>query len=449
MPSGANHGEPAETRLITGTHEVSFRRFQLRVIDGPDRNTLATARSGEFAVGTEAGNDLVLSDATVSRHHCLLRVTELGLLVRDLGSTNGTWVDNVRIEAAYLRTGSTVVVGKTGLRVELLDDEVRESLTGGDRLGHVLGASAAMRRIFAVIERIAGSDATVLLEGETGTGKTLIAETIHAHSPRASHPFVVVDCAAIPPTLIESELFGHEKGAFTGAHATRAGAFENAAGGTLFLDEIGELSLEMQPKLLRAVEAHEIKRVGATEPVQLDLRLIAATNRDLREEVNRGSFRSDLYYRLDTVRLRIPPLRERREDIPMLVARWYEQFAPDAGHPPPADLVQGLLRQPWPGNVRQLRSAVERAVLLGDVGTLAAMERSASPDAAQPPGTIGNFDPSLSYRATKDRAVSQFERWYVTELLRTHDGNLSQAARSARMDRNHLRDLVRKHGVPR
>ncbi|MEZ4403809.1 MAG: sigma 54-interacting transcriptional regulator [Kofleriaceae bacterium] len=410
--------------------------YALRILHGPDAGAPPVTVVEPVAIGTAATNHLVVTDAAVSRFHCELTATPTGLYVRDLGSTNGTFIDGLRVEAAYLRSGARLQLGATVIGVDDATVAEAEALPSAEQFGRVLGGSPAMRRVFSVIERVARTDATVLLEGETGTGKTLIAQMMHEHSDRAAAPFIVVDGSAIPPALIESELFGHEKGAFTGAHAARPGAFEAARGGTVFLDEIGELPLDMQPKLLRALEERVIKRVGANEPVHLDLRLIAATNRDLRQEVNRSSFRADLYYRLNTVRVKVPALRERPEDIPLLVSTFYRQFA-GAGEAPPAALLLELCRRPWPGNVRELRSAVERAVVLGD----------AEPD------DDGGCEPTelvagMSFRDAKEQAVARFERRYVRELIAAHQGNLSRAARSVRMDRNHLRDLAKRHDVP-
>jgi DNA-binding NtrC family response regulator len=304
-----------------------------------------------------------------------------------------------------------------------------------------------MRRLFAVLPRIAASDATVLLEGDTGTGKGVIAEAIHTSSPRAHGPLVVVDCGSIPPTLIESELFGHVKGAFTGAQAARAGAFESAAGGTVFLDEIGELPIDMQPKLLRVLEERTVKRVGSVDPVRIEARVIAATNRNLKQAVNRGTFRSDLYFRLNIVRLEIPALRERREDIPLLVERFYENFA-GPGAVVPQALVDHLMSLDWPGNVRELRNAVERAVLMADPELWREITTGLDdPQVAATGEATYQFDDSQSFRVAKERVTSQWERWFVTELLRRHGGNTSKAARAARMDRTHLRELAIRYQV--
>jgi two-component system, NtrC family, response regulator GlrR len=419
---------------------LTFQKFRVSVVDGEQRGASAVADSTELTIGTAAGNQLVLGeDPTVSRHHCAIRVTPRGCVLRDLSSTNGTWLAGFMIESAYLKPGSTFRVGATTVRFEHLDDEIREPLSDEDRFGEALGASPAMRRIFALAGRVAAAETTILLEGETGTGKGLLAELVHRQSKRASGPFVVVDCAAIPPTLIESELFGHEKGAFTGAHVARAGAFESAQGGTVFLDEIGELPLDLQAKLLRALEERTIKRVGSTKPFRLDVRVIAATNRDLREAVNRGGFRADLYYRINVVRMRLPPLRERREDIRLLVDHFFRIFTGDDQTAAPDELVAPFLEYAWPGNVRELRSAVERAVLMPDPAAWLEL-------AETPPGAPA-FEAGQSFREAKERAVSAWERWWLTELVKQHGGNLTRAARAARMDRAHLRELLRKYGA--
>jgi DNA-binding NtrC family response regulator len=416
----------------------TFRRLRLRVVDGPDRGMVAEDRDGELACGTAPDNALVLTDPTVSRYHFAITAGPRGAHLRDLGSTNGVLLAGHRIEAAWLEPGAALLIGLTTVRFEDGDADVAEPLSRDDRFGRALGTSVAMRRVFQVLPRIASSESTVLIEGETGTGKTLIAEAIHQASPRAAGPFTVVDCGAIPPTLIESELFGHEKGAFTGATGARVGAIEAASGGTVFFDEIGELPLDLQPRLLRAIEDRTIKRVGGRDPLRVDVRVVAATNQDLRAAVNRAAFRADLYYRLNVASLRLPPLRERREDIPLFVETFYEQFA---GHPgAPQALIEELSRHDWPGNVRELRAAVERAVLLGDPALWSSLV-----DATRGVGTDDAFDAGASFRAAKEHAIARWERGYFEELLRRHNGNLSGAARAARMDRTHLRELARRY----
>ena len=443
-PSGVN------TNVLPGdVRELRFRRFILRVIDGPDRGLERVASGSELSVGSAASNDLVLTDPTVSRHHFVLQVGPSGVVLRDLDSTNGTTLASYRVGSAHLRPGAIIGLGLTTLRLDELAEEVRESLSEFEQFGRAIGRSVAMRRLFAALQRIATADSTVLIEGETGTGKGVVAEAIHGAGARAAGPFVVVDCASIPPSLIEAELFGHTRGAFTGAGTARAGAFESAAGGTVFLDEIGELPLDMQPKLLRALEERIIKRVGSVDPIQLDVRVIAATNRNLRQAVNRSTFRSDLYFRLNIVRIEVPPLRERRDDIALLATSFYEQFAAQPGAAPPPGLLDRLMRLDWPGNVRELRNAVERAVLMQDPELWQEVTSGSDEASGGPIAGAGSyqFDEALSFRLAKERVMSHWERWYVAELVRRNGGNLSRAARAARMDRTHLRELVLRYQV--
>jgi len=347
----------------------------------------------------------------------------------------------VRVVGAYLESGDVLLVGRTRIRFEMGAEPVLLPLSSKERFGLVLGRSIAMRRVFGVLERAVRTDATVLLEGETGTGKEVVAQSIHEESARADGPFVVVDCSAIPRELLESELFGHARGAFTGAVGSRVGAFEAAAGGTLFLDEIGELGLDLQPKLLRALEARRIKRVGSNDYVPVDVRVITATNRDLRAEVDRGAFRADLYYRLAVVEVRLPPLRERVEDLPSLV----EHFAERIGATPPElamlgsrELLREIAGHTWPGNVRELRNYVERCLAL----------QMAIPIArASLPADAALIDVELGYKWARDRWHQHCERRYLEEQLRRSDGNVSAAARAARIDRIYFYRLLRRHGL--
>jgi DNA-binding NtrC family response regulator len=422
--------------------------FSLTVVEGPDRGVSVRGKAGEISAGSAEGNTLRLSDPAVSRHHFSITSVPDGFLVRDLGSTNGTRVNGVRVERGYVDDEAVIEIGRTKIRVEPLGETVSEPLSPSERYGRVLGQSSAMRRIFAMLPGLAASQGTLLVEGETGTGKGLLAEAIHEAGPRAGGPFVVLDCASIPPTLVESELFGHMKGSFTGAHADRPGAFEQASGGTIFMDEIGELPLDMQPKLLRALEERMVKRVGGRTQIKLNVRVIAATNRDLRAEANRGTFRSDLYYRLNVFKIELPPLRERKDDIPLLAQNFYEQQRP--GRKAPAELLASLARQPWPGNVRELRSAVERWILLDDLGAARMDEPEEAltePAPATPPASTPAFDPEVPFRVAKEQAVARWERDYLEQLMAHAGGNLSQAARVVGSDRSHLRELLRKHGL--
>jgi DNA-binding NtrC family response regulator len=303
----------------------------------------------------------------------------------------------------------------------------------------VLGASASMQRIVTLLPRVALSGANILLEGETGTGKSLVAELIHRMGPRAQAPFLVVDCGALAPSLIESELFGHERGAFTGATDRRPGVFEAAEGGTVFLDEIGELPLEMQPRLLRALEERTVRRIGSTRPVPIDVQIVAATNRDLRQAVAAGQFRPDLYYRLDALRLAIPPLRERPEDIPLLVDHFCQRTRAAVDPLRVALMKAEFVQRSWPGNVRELRNAVEKAVLLDHLGSTVRIDA--------PTSELDPFDFTIPFRRAKETAIGRWEQRYLRALIRHVNGNVSEAARVSRVDRGHLRDLLRVHGL--
>ncbi len=422
--------------LAPSPTERRIARFSVDVVAGPDQGLRVISHGGELAIGTNPENQLILTDSTVSRHHCQIVADATGFLLRDLGSTNGTSLGGHRVVTAYLAPASILRVGQTMLCFEATY-ELADPLSDDRELGAVLGKSPAMRRMFAVLRRAVATDTTILLEGETGTGKTLIAETVHSAGPRSDRPFVVVDCGAISASLIESELFGHERGAFTGAHDAKQGMFEAANGGTIFLDEIGELPLELQPKLLRVLESKTVTRIGSTRATKLDVRIIAATNRDLRAEVAAGAFRSDLFYRLGTLRVRVPALRERLEDLVPLAERFYRELA-GQGAVPPADLLAAVSRHAWPGNVRELRSFVERTYLLGPQplpGTVGA------PAAARP-----TDDLAMTFRDAKARAMTDWERDWIGRLFKAYGGNLSRAARAAQMDRNHLRMLVRRYG---
>lgn len=433
---------PGTLHIQPRSKELHLEGFVITVLEGPDAGMSFRATTSEVSIGTAAANDFVLSDPTVSRHHFSLTATSAGLFLKDLGSSNGTIVGSLRIQSGYVDDEVRVRVGRTTLKIDISDDDICEQLSPEDRFGSLIGSSSAMRRIFAALPRLSQSESTVLLEGETGTGKGVLAAAIHEASTRSNKPFVVLDCAAIAPTLIESELFGHVKGSFTGAMTDRAGAFEQAQGGTIFIDEIGELPLDMQPKLLRVLEERTIKRVGGNQRTKIDTRVIAATNRDLRMEVNRNAFRADLFYRLNVVRIHIPPLRERTGDIEQLARHFHAELVQNK--PPSAELLDYLRRQPWPGNVRELRAAVERAILFEDPALLA-LDQPANEDVKTTENVT--FDPRLSFRMAKQRAADRWEKEYMKALMTAAKDNLSEASRLAKMDRSHLRTLLRKYGL--
>ncbi|MFO0610479.1 MAG: sigma 54-interacting transcriptional regulator [Polyangiales bacterium] len=399
--------------------------------------------------------DLRLADPTVSAFHAELAPLADGVHVADMKSRNGTWYAGARIRDAVVPSGATIQLGATPLRVDLAPCGAAPQPRAA-AFGELAGESPVMQETFALLARLARSDLSVLLQGDTGTGKELAARGLHDHSLFAGGPFVVLDCTTIPPALAESVLFGHVKGAFTGAAEARPGHFEQADGGSIFLDEVGELPLELQPKLLRVLERREVVRVGATRPQPVRVRVVAATWRDLRVMVNQGAFREDLYYRLAQARVTLPPLAARREDVPGLVRRFLaglDRASPAARAIMP-DALDELARRDYPGNVRELRATVERAARLaaGSVITPADLAfervlggpRAAAPAAPAAPTSRGELGP---FKAAKQSIVDEFERDYLARLLERTGGNLSRAAAYAGVERNHLRDLCRKHGL--
>jgi DNA-binding NtrC family response regulator len=367
------------------------------------------------------------------------------VFVRDLGSTNGSFVGGARFQELLLGFGSEIQIGQTLLKYLPDEEHVDVVPAASERFGNMLGSDPKMRQVFSLLEDVAHTEATVLLEGETGTGKELLAEEIHRHSARADKPFVVFDCAAQPKDLIESALFGHVRGAFTGAVSDRKGAFVEAEGGTLFLDEIGELALDMQPVLLRALDKRTIRPVGGTGQRMVSVRVVAATNRDLRAEMATKRFREDLYYRLAVIRIHVPPLRERPADFALLVQHFVESYARPPGLVARAEDVERLARLPWPGNVRQLRNVIEHACAVSHGEELDLAEFLAA--ALAPPPALGAIALDVPFKEAKARVVEEFERVYLRALLERHGGNLSAASRSADLDRKHLRELLRKHGL--
>ncbi|MDW8245979.1 MAG: sigma 54-interacting transcriptional regulator [Sandaracinaceae bacterium] len=424
----------------------------------------------KIRIGSMEDNDLVIDDPTVSRNHCAIHREGEHYIITDHDSTNGTYVNRVRIRSAYLTPNQVIGIGATEIQFTTVDEQVRILPSDRDHFGELIGKNRKMREIYAILEKIAPTDATVVIEGETGTGKDVVARSIHAHSRRREGPFMVFDCGAVPENLIESELFGHEKGSFTGAHTTRQGVFELAHGGTVFLDELGELRLDLQPKLLRVLEQREIRRVGGARPIKVDVRVIAATNRNLEEEVAAGRFREDLFYRLSVVRIRLPPLRERKEDIPLLARHFLEHGAFNRdrygkkrvqGFGP--GVLERLSEYDWPGNVRELHNVIERAVSFAE-GPLIELHdlpehiawrgNPYSPAFALDEPTQVNIhlpevriDIEGTFKDAKERWIALFERDYVAHLLKKHNGNISQAAREAQIDRKYFRRLMKKYGI--
>ena len=458
-----------------------LRKGKLVVLTGPARGHEVEIERLRFSGGRSIINDLVLDDKAVSGSHFEIVANDEGYRLRDLSSSNGTFVADLRIREVYLRPGTTFRAGHTQIQFQSLQDVVEIALSRSDRFGQVIGASPIMRQIFAQFEKVAQSDLTCMITGETGTGKEVVARAIHAASPRRDKPFVVLDCGSIPRELIESTLFGHEKGSFTGAIGQQIGCFEQANGGTIFLDEIGELELSLQPKLLRVLEQREIKRVGGDRTIKVDVRVLAATNRDLRAEVNAGNFREDLYFRLSVVHAELPPLRERPEDIPLIAQHFLREVGSRRGLPLSfgQDAMNAMMAYTWPGNVRELRNVVERAAALSDgpvitrsdlvfgrdsgpsglashdlmqAGTSAAREAAARLSGGTAAAEEGPaiFDPSLftagcNFKQAKQTVVDAFEVAYLKALMTRHDGNITRAAEEASLTRYHLRELLKRH----
>jgi len=437
--AGPTEGPPDELVLIVVTGKSRGARLPV---------------GDRVRIGKAPDNDLVLPDDTVSRHHCELTRSPTGIQIKDLGSTNHTKVGTTTVNEATITPGATLTVGDVEVILRSEPNRAHILPSEASEFGEALGPSLAMRTLFGVLEHIAGTDAPVLLEGETGTGKDVLARSIHKKSKRESQPFVVVDCGAVSYNLIESELFGHERGAFTGAVATRQGAFETAGAGTVFLDEVGELPLDVQPKLLRVLENGDYRRVGGNRNMKAQARVIAATKRNLKEEVERGKFREDLYFRLAVVPIYVPPLRQRREDVPMLVEHFLDvakKRDPNAANVRlNKETVAALAAHDWPGNVRELRNVLDRAIYIATASgdsDLRLVDLPVSAPARRSGPAEFAFEAGESYRDVKTRFESEFEKAFVAWLLERHAGNISAAAREAKMDRKHLYDLARKHGL--
>jgi transcriptional regulator with GAF, ATPase, and Fis domain len=440
-------GDP--TLLGTSSHryeEVLLRQHpHLYWTDGAGSHTAVI--ESRTVIGSASGVDLLVREPTVSRLHAELDPRASGLWLRDLGSRNGSFIDGVRVESACVPDRGRILLGGLEMTVHYGPQPSPVALWGEARFGPLLGASTPMRELFARLSRMASSDATVLIHGETGTGKELVARALHEASPRAQGPFVIVDCGALPENLLDAELFGHSRGAFTGAVGARSGAFEAAHGGTLFLDEIGELPLPLQPKLLRVLEARTVRRLGENEPRPVDVRFVSATHRDLRTMVNARAFREDLYFRLAVLPVTLPPLRERISDITLLAESF---LPPGAGGLLTPALITELESRPWLGNVRELRNFVDRLTTLGEGEALAITPQGGVGADPEPP-PARHLLPSewltLPLREARERCLSQMEQGYIEALLDRHDHNVSAAAQAAGVDRTHLHRLVRKYRI--
>ena len=412
-------------------------------------------------VGSEPDCHLALADGTVSRRHLEVLWDGREAKFRDLNSTNGTFYKEARVREISVGFGAEIKLGRTALRLLPSEQALEIQPSSDDRFGALVGRHVLIREIFSLLGEIAPTEATVVIEGETGTGKELVARAIHDHSKRAKGPYVIFDCSSVPSDLLESSLFGHVKGAFTSATHTRKGVFERASGGTIFLDEIGELDLELQPKLLRVLEAREVQKVGGDETTPVDVRVLAATNRSLKSEVRSGQFREDLYYRLAVVKIVVPPLRDRPDDIPLLAETFLTALGADPQRQESIltpENLRLLAAHDWPGNVRELRNTIERVFHLGrsqaiDISRYITED---GPEASRP--GLESEDPSISsvsvtgpgnralpFKDAKQSLVEAFEKSYIEELLTRNKGNISGASREAGIDRKHFKELMKKY----
>jgi transcriptional regulator with GAF, ATPase, and Fis domain len=460
-----SHEDPALTTIFDGGRPTvrHLRKSKMVVTStGPDAGKEVEIAKARVTGGRSMINDLVLADKAISGTHFEIVAADDGYRLRDLDSTNGVYVGDLRVREVYLKPNMAFRVGHCDLRFQPTQEIVEIALSKRDAFEHVIGGSVKMREIFATLEKVAPSELTAMITGETGTGKEMVARAIHTASPRKAKPFVVLDCGAIPRDLIESTLFGHEKGSFTGAVSQHQGCFEQASGGTIFLDEIGELPIDMQPKLLRVLENREVKRVGGDKTIKVDVRVVAATNRDLRAMVNNGTFREDLYFRLSVIQVELPPLRDRKDDIETLAKLFIKEiggrrnmqmsFSPDA--------ILSLQSHNWPGNVRELRNVIERAASLSDTAVVNRTDLFFHRDQRQPmaanvqtPQGGGGGEsslaitPGLDFKEAKQHVVDQFEIAYLRQLLERHDGNITRSAQEAGLTRYHLRELLKRHGL--
>jgi DNA-binding NtrC family response regulator len=446
-------GDDEHSTLLQHRFDASERpegEFVLDVVAGPDAGKSFLVDGTEPSpprLGQSPACSFRLTDPSVSRRHLALELEGRRLRVRDLGSRNGTFAGHLQIHDITLAGGETLRVGSSVVRVEWRERGVPDSIPFADSFGRLIGASREMRRLYPLCAKLAASMVPVVIEGETGTGKEVLAESLHEAGPRASGPFVVFECTATPPTLMEAELFGHEKGAFTGASGMHRGVFEQANGGTLLVDEIGDLPLPQQVKLLRVIERGEFRRLGGERSIRVDVRLLVATRRDLDQEVEAGRFRDDLFHRLAVARVELPPLRQRKGDVPLLATTVWGELGGQGALP--HDLVSRWDRYDWPGNVRELRNAVARYLTLGELGL-------GEPNAARPrpQPSVESFDAlvaglleqGLPLAVAREHLVDAFEQRYLAHVLARHGGVVTAAAQTAGIARRHFHRLLSRAG---
>ena len=448
-----------EVNVGQATELIHLEKCKLIVVDGPDRGREIIVDKPIIRIGTNEKNDLVLTDNTVSRFHCEIRRVREEYMLIDRESTNGTYVGELKLREVFLYANVEVMIGSSLVRFEPLVEEIPVFPIARNTYGALIGAASRMREIYGIIDKVAPSELSVVIEGETGTGKELVSRAIHERSRRARGPFVVFDCSAFPENLLESELFGHEKGAFSGAIRTHRGVFERAESGTIFFDELGEMSVNLQPKFLRALESGEIRRVGGERTIKVDVRVVAATNRNLEQLIEEHKFRQDLFYRLAKMRFALPPLRDRPDDIGLLIDHFLKQLRKRSERDAPTrvrafapEVIEAVQSYDWPGNVRELRNVVERAATFCEGETvgledlpgelLTRIGRRPMPVLEGP--TVGT---NAGLKEAKERMVARFERDYLISLLDRHNMNISRVARDAGIDRRHVYRLMKKYEI--
>lgn len=448
--------ETCTVHLDIPVEDLTLNKYCLKVIAGPDKGLSRTFQKRQVSIGTDQSCDLALSDPTTSRQHAGIEFGATGYRLRDENSKNGIYIGDIRVFDAVISDRTEFALGKTRILFSRSSETINIQIATSGRFGKLLGDSLEMREVFAMLKKVAPTDSNILIQGESGTGKELVAEALHQCSNRARGPFIVFDCSAVPAELIESELFGHVKGAFTGAVRDRTGAIAEADGGTLFLDEIGELPIDMQPKLLRALEGREVRPVGGSKVTKVNFRLVAATNKFLEQEITAGHFRADLFYRIGVITVSLPPLRRRPQDIPGLVNHFLDEIATREGGSKVRlswETMEKLKKHPWPGNVRELKNFVERSLILSGAltGTPRALDLPAPltgpvvlPDHGEDAMHL-NLDAPFKFE--KDRIVDEFQRKYFTKLLKQTDGNISKAARIAGIHRKSLEYLLKNMDI--
>lgn len=450
-----------ETKTICATVALKVMRYRLTA--HTEASIQNTFQKREIVIGSHPDCDFSVNDPSISRHHAKIELDQTGFRLVDLDSKNGTYIGDLRINDIYINDHTTFRCAGISIDFDIIGhakDAVEVDISRENHFGKLLGDSVAMREIFGLLGRVSGTDATVLIQGEPGSGKELVANAIWSHSKRADKPYVIFDCSTVSRDLVESELFGHLKGSFTGAVANRKGAFLEAEGGTIFLDEIGELPLELQSKLLRVLENRTIRPVGSEKSYPVNVRIIAATNKNLGREVEQGNFREDLYYRLAVITIAVPPLRKRSEDIPLLVEHFLRQLSEERGYPSVSvsfSTLQKLKSYAWPGNVRELRNFVERASVLSSSNRIetrflnaSTLEENSNRIQAEESSIISEalksaIDSRIPFKEAKQMITDMFEQDYMRRILEICNWNISAAARLTSLNRKSVEYIINKH----